>query len=397
LAATSKLGDLSSAEPQLATSVAAGDLHAVVTEVDPAPARPGPLAGKRLLVKDLFDTAGIRTTYGSKIYGDNVPTQTAPAVQQLIDGGAVLVGKANLHEFAWGVTNQNPWYGTVCNPRSPHLTSGGSSGGNAAALAAGLCEIGLGTDTAGSIRIPSACCGTVGLKPQAGRITTDGVFPLCPSFDTVGPMANTVRDVALAWSVLTATSIPAPRLQGLRVGLLRRPPHLGGVEAPTNPLAERYAARLESLGATVEQTEIPGTAADVQPMFLDEGARSHSATFPSRADEYGQNVREKLEHAVALEPANVVAAREEVERWRREIARSRLRHDNYDLYIAPVLANGIPVADCDELKIRAAATAFCRPFNILGWSALAIGEIQLVAPTDEVVIAAGLLWEQAGL
>ena len=140
-----------------------------------------------------------------------------------IDAGAVLVGKANLHEFAWGITSQNPWYGTVQNPRAPLLVPGGSSGGNAAALAAGLCDIGLGTDTAGSIRIPSACCGTVGLKPQFGRITTAGVFPLCPSFDTVGPMATTVKDVALLWSVLTTQPVPKPRsLDGLRIGLLSR-------------------------------------------------------------------------------------------------------------------------------------------------------------------------------
>ena len=107
--------------------------NAVITEVEPAPALPGPLHGKRLLVKDLFDTAGIRTTYGSKIYADHVPTRTAPSVQRLVDAGAVLVGKANLHEFAWGVTSQNPWYGTVRNPAHPGRMTGGSSGGNAAA------------------------------------------------------------------------------------------------------------------------------------------------------------------------------------------------------------------------------------------------------------------------
>ena len=137
--------------------------------------------GKRLLVKDLIDTAGIRTTYGSKIYAEHVPDRDRAAVERLVAAGAVVVGKANLHEFAWGVTSQNPWYGTVQNPRHPGRTTGGSSGGNAAALAAGLCDLGLGTDTGCSIRLPASCCGLVGLKPSWGRIPIDGVFPLCPT------------------------------------------------------------------------------------------------------------------------------------------------------------------------------------------------------------------------
>src|SRR2546423_2477203 len=182
--------------------------HALITEVEPGRAKAGPLHSKRLLVKDLIDTAGIRTTYGSRIYADHVPARTAPAVRRLVDAGAVVVGKANLHEFAWGVTSQNPWYGTVENPAHPGRTTGGSSGGNAAALAAGLCELRIATDTGCSIRLPAACCDVVGLKPSWGRIPTDGVFPLVPTFDTVGPMATTLPDVALAWSALTGAPVP---------------------------------------------------------------------------------------------------------------------------------------------------------------------------------------------
>jgi Asp-tRNA(Asn)/Glu-tRNA(Gln) amidotransferase A subunit family amidase len=160
-------------------SSATDSYNAVITWVDDLiEAKPGPLSGKTLLVKDLIDTAGIRTTYGSKIYADHVPERTAPAVQRLVDAGAVILGKGNLHEFAWGVTSQNPWYGTVKNPLHLGRTTGGSSGGNAAALAAGLCDLGLGTDTGCSIRLPSACCGTVGLKPRWGEISLEGIFPL---------------------------------------------------------------------------------------------------------------------------------------------------------------------------------------------------------------------------
>jgi Asp-tRNA(Asn)/Glu-tRNA(Gln) amidotransferase A subunit family amidase len=233
------------------------DWNAVITEVEPREPLPGPLYGKRLIVKDLIDTAGIRTTYGSKIYSEHVPTRTAPAVERLVAAGAVVVGKANLHEFAWGVTSQNPWYGTVENPRHPGKTTGGSSGGNAAALAAGLCDLGLGTDTGGSIRLPSACCDLVGLKPSLGRTPTEGVFPLCPSFDTLGPMARTVEEVALAWSVLAAAPVPEPRLAGLTLGLLTTPPSVGGPALPENRAAEQYVERLEQLGARVVAATIP--------------------------------------------------------------------------------------------------------------------------------------------
>lgn len=364
-------------------------LNAVITEVEPAPALPGPLHGRRLLVKDLIDTAGIRTTYGSRIYGDHVPERSAPSVERLVAAGAVVVGKANLHEFAWGVTSQNPWYGTVQNPALPGRSAGGSSGGNAAALAAGLCDLGLGTDTGCSVRLPAACCGVVGLKPSWGRISTEGVFPLCPTFDTVGPMARTVADVALAWSVLAGAPVPPPRLAGLTVGLLTTPPSVGGPPLPPNVAAERYADAMAELGARVVAAEIPEPPADTWPLFFHEAAESHRATFPSRSAEYGDNVRGKLEQAQLVGPAEVERAREAVRRWR------GLR-PNVDLYLAPVLGVEVPPVDCDELEVRIPATAFLRPFNVLGWAALAIGDLQLVAPADETVLGAGLAWERAG-
>jgi aspartyl-tRNA(Asn)/glutamyl-tRNA(Gln) amidotransferase subunit A len=364
--------------------------NAVITEIDPQPPGPGPLHGKRLLVKDLIDVAGVRTTYGSAIYADHVPTRTASSVERLVAAGAVLVGKANLHEFAWGVTSQNPWYGTVQNPTHPGRTTGGSSGGNAAALAAGLCDLGLGTDTGCSVRLPAACCGVVGLKPSFGRIPLDGVFPLCPSFDTVGPMARTVADAALAWSVLAAAPVPEPRLEGLEIGLLTKPPSVGGAPLPSNHAAQRFVERLESLGARVREIGIPEPEADTWPLFFHEAAESHRDTFPARAAEYGDNVRSKLEQAQAVDPAAVDAARAAVRKW-------RAYAPPVDLYVAPVLGIDLPPVDCDELEVRLPLSAFLRPFNVLGWAGLAIGDLQLVAPTDEVVLAAGLAWERTGL
>ena len=361
--------------------------NAILTEVEPATPVDGPLHGRRLLVKDMIDTAGVRTTYGSKVYSDHVPRRTAPAVERLVAAGAVVVGKANLHEFAWGVTSQNPWYGTVQNPLRPGRTTGGSSGGNAAALADGLCDLGLATDTGCSIRLPASCCGVVGLKPSWGRVPAEGAFPLCPSFDTVGPMAQTVEEVALAWSVLTGEPVPEPRLAGLTIGLLTQPPSVGGPALPANPAGEAYVPRLEELGARVIESKIPEPDDDTWPLFFHEAAESHRATFPSRAADYGDNVRAKLEQAQEVEPNAVARARRAVRRWR------ELRPP-VDLYAAPVVGAEIPPADCDELEVRIPLTAFLRPFNVLGWAALAIGDLQLVAPRDETVLAAGLAWER---
>ncbi len=358
---------------------------ALITEVEAAPARRGPLHGLRLVVKDLIDTAGVRTTYGSRIHADHVPERTATAVERLVAAGAVVTGKANLHEFAWGVTSQNPWYGTVQNPRLPGRTTGGSSGGNAAALAAGMCELGLGTDTGCSVRLPAACCGVVGLKPSWGRVPVDGVYPLCRTFDTVGPMATTVADAAAMWSVLAEAPLPEPRLAGLRVGLLTRPPSVGGPAASANPAAEAHVETLESLGATVVEATIPEPSDDTWPLFFHEAAEAHRETFPARADEYGDNVRAKLELAQQVDPAEVERARAAVAEWRRHVP-------DVDLYLSPTIGVPVPPVDCDELDVRIPLTAFLRPFNVLGWAALAIGDLQLVAPRDETVLAAGLAW-----
>jgi Asp-tRNA(Asn)/Glu-tRNA(Gln) amidotransferase A subunit family amidase len=370
-------------------SSASDPYNAVISWVDDrAEAKPGPLSGKTLLVKDLIDTAGIRTTYGSKIYADHVPESTAPAVTRLVEAGAVIVGKANLHEFAWGVTSQNPWYGTVKNPLHPGRTTGGSSGGNAAALAAGLCDLGIGTDTGCSIRLPSACCGTVGLKPRWGGIPMEGVFPLCPTLDTVGPMARTVEDVALTWSVLTGKPAPQPRLAGLTIGVLTRPPSVGDGHRPERNLtAEAYVERLEELGARCVAAQIPEPEANTWPVFFHEALESHSATFPARADEYGDNVRRKLELAASVKPEEVSAAYRAIGAWRRY-------EPDVDLFVAPVLGIELPAEDCDELEVRIPFTAFARPINLIGWAGLAIGDLQFIAPRDEMVLAAGLAWER---
>jgi aspartyl-tRNA(Asn)/glutamyl-tRNA(Gln) amidotransferase subunit A len=364
------------------------DWNAFVTRAEPGEPRPGPLAGRTLAVKDLFDTAGIRTTYGSKIYAEHVPDRNAVAVQRALDAGAILVGKTNLAEFAWGVLGQNDWYGTCRNPTHPGLTTGGSSSGSAAALAAGLCDLALGTDTGCSIRLPAAACEVVGLKSQWGLIPMQGVYPLCPTLDTAGPMARSVEDVALLWSVLAGHPAPEPRLAGLTVGLLRQPPGIGdGREIETSDAAEAWVADLERLGARVVEASIPEPSANTWPQFQHEALRSHGATFPSRAEDYGGAIRTKLEDAQGARPEEIAAAYRAIEEWRRY-------EPEVDLYVSPCYAIELPPEDADELEVRLPLTSFLRWVNLTGWAGLAIGNMQLIAPRDEDVLAAGLAWER---
>lgn len=362
--------------------------NAFITQVEPGPGGDGPLAGRRLAVKDLIDTAGIRTTYGSGLYRDHVPERDATVVTRLVDAGAVVVGKTHLPEFAWGVLGTNEFYGTCHNPAHPGKTTGGSSSGSAAALAAGLCDLALGSDTGCSIRLPSAACETVGLKSQWGLIPTDGVFPLVPTLDTVGPMARSVEDVALMWSLLAERPIPEPRLAGLTVGLLRRPPDLAdGRDVESSDVAESWVADLERLGARVVEARISGPSANPWPQFGHEALQSHAATFPSRADEYGYVIRKKLQAAQRETPEAIEAAYRAIEEWRRY-------EPEVDLYVSPCYAIELPEEEADELEVRLPLTSFLRWTNLTGWAGLAIANMQFVAPRDEVVLAAGLAWER---
>jgi Asp-tRNA(Asn)/Glu-tRNA(Gln) amidotransferase A subunit family amidase len=364
--------------------------NAIVTPLE-APLRArdeGPLAGRSLLVKDLIDTAGIRTTYGSKVYADHVPDRHAAVVQRALDAGATVIGKANLPEFAWSVLGTNPWYGDVHNPVRPGRTTGGSSSGNAAALAAGLSDFGIGTDTGCSIRLPAAACDVVGLKSQWGLIPMSGIKPLCPTLDTAGPMGRSVEDVALLWSVLSGRSVPVPRLSGLTIGLLRQPPEVGdGRPTESSDAAERWVSELERLGARVVEARVPNAAADTWPLFQYEARESHRDTFPSRADEYSDVMRVKLEAAWRASDDAIDAGRRAVEEWRKLVP-------EVDLYVSPCYAVELPPEDADELAVRLPLTSFLRWVNLIGWAGLAIGNMQLAAPTDEVVLAAGLAWER---
>jgi aspartyl-tRNA(Asn)/glutamyl-tRNA(Gln) amidotransferase subunit A len=351
-------------------------------------------AGPRLAVKDLFDTAGVRTTYGSAVFSDYVPVATARAVQLLEAAGWSSAGKANLHEFAYGVTSQNLHYGVVPNPAFPGRTAGGSSGGSAAALAGGLVEGALGTDTGGSIRIPAACCGVTGFKPSFGLVSVDGVFPLAPSFDHAGPLARDVAGcVELMRELAPSTTLPA--LSDLRVGVTWAD--------RCEPLVRARVLEAAAVFGEVSVIEFP-IAEAVLPAFMREVADVHRELYAEHGELYGENIRGKIERCLAIEDSAVEAAASE------RVALGRRADellDGFDLLLTPTLAFVAPMADVVEPDVRGEFTRFTFPFNALGWPALALpagaaedglpASVQLVGRrgADGLVLAAGLALEAA--
>jgi aspartyl-tRNA(Asn)/glutamyl-tRNA(Gln) amidotransferase subunit A len=352
--------------------------------------------GIPLAVKDLFDTAGLRTTYGSILFADHVPDRTADAVARLEAAGYVNVGKTNLHEFAYGVTSYNPHFGAVPNPLAAGRTAGGSSAGSAAALAAGLADAALGSDSGGSIRIPAACCGVVGLKPSRGLVPVEGCRPLAPSFDHAGPMG---RDVETCTRMLEALAPGFARaepgsLEELEVGVAWLELAEPLVRARVQAAAELFPRR-----RVVAFPLLQGAGA----VFMREAAESHRGLFPEHADAYGENVRAKLEACVRVTDAEFDAALRRLEEYRVRAAEAL---DGVDLLVTPTLAFVAPPAIRDDLELRDAIIRFTYPFNALGWPALALpcgpaedglpASVQLVAPAgeDARVLAAGSLLER---
>ena len=318
--------------------------------------------GPRLAVKDLFDTAGIRTTYGSAVFADRVPTETAEAVLRLERAGYVNVGKANLHEFAYGVTSQNAHYGTVPNPRAPGRTAGGSSGGSAAAVVAGVADVALGTDSGGSIRIPAACCGIVGFKPTHGLVPADGVFPLAPSFDHVGPIAD---DVAACAEMMRAL---APELDQRALEPLEEVSVAVAWTADCDPLVrERIecAAALFPRRRAVDFPEPQGTT----DAFMREIADVHRELYEENAELYGENIRPKIDRCLTVTDPEARAAATRRDDYR---AAADAALGDADVLVTPTMMFVAPPADVDEISTRNRFIRFTYPFDVLGWPAIAL-------------------------
>ncbi|WP_433217109.1 amidase [Microtetraspora malaysiensis] len=346
----------------------------------PAPAVPAGLWAWTFVAKDMIDVAGLPTTRGSALYGGEDALTTAPCVELLERAGGLLVGKANQHEFAWGITSENPHWGDVRNPRHPHLTPGGSSGGTAAALAAGIARVGLGTDTGGSVRIPAACCGVVGLRPRVGAVSAEGVAPLAPMFDVVGPMATSVADCAQVWRALTGETVePPPSLSGLVVGV-----------AEGCAQAEEFA----ELGAEIREIALPYDI--LTPYWTIIGAqarRTHEATYPRAAASYSEGVRRKLDAAGGIGHREYRRAVEELAAVRARFAEEM---SGVDLLITPTLGGPAPRVGCDEAAVRGEVGRFTSVVSALGLPALAVGDLQMVGRREADVLRAGLCREACG-
>ena len=284
----------------------------------------GPLHGIPIAIKDLIDTKGIRTTYGSKLFEHHVPTRDATVVRLLREAGAVSLGKTGLHELAYGTSSINPFYGAIGNPWAPDHDPGGSSGGSAAAVAAGLAYAAIGTDTGCSIRQPAHCCGIVGFKPSFGAVSKAGVFPLAWTMDHIGPLTRSAVDAAAVhaaiagpdpddpYTALAPTPGPtgqlAGPLAGKRLGVVRRfffEGHDDVIEV-VNAALQTLAAR----GATLIELDIPDIhdADMASNTMFSESLAVHRKDLAERPDAYSPELRRKLEEWVGTTAADYAAA-----------------------------------------------------------------------------------------
>ncbi len=384
----------------------------------------GPLHGIPLAVKDLFFTAGLPTTAGTRVLKDFVAQEDATVIHRLKEAGAILLGKLNLHELAYGITNDNPHFGAVRNPWNLDRISGGSSGGSAAAVAASLCLGSLGTDSGGSIRIPAACCGVVGLKPTYGRVSRSGVVPLAWSLDHVGPITNVVEDAALLLQVLagpdpgdvTTSRQPVPDycqelegdLKGIRIGLPRDFFYDPSEVDPSIITAVEGAIKdLQGAGARVEEVSIPllRHAPAIQFLTLaSEATANHGRLLRTHSRELGIDVRRRLEMGEFLGASQYLRAQQARRLLMRQFA--ALFHQ-VDLLITPTLPIVAPPLGEQTVTIRGmqkrlqpTITRLTSPMNLTGLPAITVPctanaegipvGLQMVGrPFDEVTLLRG--------
>jgi aspartyl-tRNA(Asn)/glutamyl-tRNA(Gln) amidotransferase subunit A len=395
--------------------------------------RRGPLHGIPISLKDNIWTRGVRTTAGSKILADFFPSEDATVVRRLRRAGAIVIGKTNLHEFAYGVTTENPHYGPARNPWDTRRMTGGSSGGSAAALAAGIGWGSIGSDTGGSVRIPPSLCGVVGLKPTFGRVSCHGVVPLSVSLDHVGPLATSVTGAAWLLGAIAgrdsrdaftrnapAAAADYGRSFGRRLGRVRiglpRDYFFDGIAGEVAAAVEAAARRMERLGAKIGEIALTDVAQSVDvaaEIAFAEARHYHESAgyFPARSAAYGEDVRRLLERGGEIRASAYLAhterMREERLRWNRTI-------EGFDALLAPATPVVAPeigqkMAEIGgrEETVRSALLRLCRPANFTGAPALVLPcgfthaglpiGLQLIGPLwgEERLLRIGYAYEQA--
>ncbi len=355
--------------------------------------RRGPLAGIPIAVKDNFSTKGLRTTCGSKLFANYVPDHDAAVVERLDAAGAVLLGKLGLHELAYGITSNNPHFGTVRNPWDPERIPGGSSGGSGAAVASLMCFMAMGSDTGGSIRIPASFCGTVGLKPTTGRVSRYGVLPLDFTLDHMGPLTRSVRDAAVTLEALAGYDprddsssrvppgdfLPPPEasIRGVRIGLPENY-YFDHLDPEVDRAVRDLAAAAARLGAEVVQVSVPDLEAinAVARVILLSEASATIERFLDRREDFGADVLALLDQGRLIPATDYINA----QRMRRIQQREfRKVFRQVDCLLTPATPTPAPrigqtVMDVGgrEEDVRLASTRLVRGINLLGLPALAI-------------------------
>ena len=364
--------------------------RAAAHEADAASEPAGPLHGMVLALKDNIEVAGVRCTAGSDFFADHVPDQDAPVVARLRRAGAVLIGQTNLHEFAYGGTTQNEHYGRCRNPWDETRLPGGSSGGSAVAVAAGMCDAALGTDTGGSIRMPAALNGICGLRPSAGAVPNRGSFPVSPPHDTIGPMARRITDLARVYAAIAGpdrddpTSAPkappdvlstlAAGIEGVRVLVPGR--WIAAEADPEVASAIRAAAEvLAGCGAAIEEGDLPGleaAQAHLMRIIYADAAAFHRERLERAPDRFGRDVLARLQPGLALSAIDYATSLRWLEGWRRHV--ERLFADRWDAVLTPTAPCAAPEigADDDIIATTARLTRFTWPWPAARVPALSV-------------------------
>lgn len=349
-------------------------------------------AGTVVAVKDLVDVAGMVTTAGGIILPKTPAAEDAPVVKRIRGQGCVVVGKANLHEFAFGVTSTNPHYGAVRNPHDPSRVAGGSSGGSAVAVAAGMSDWAIGSDTGGSIRIPASFCGVVGFKPELGSIDTTGVFPLSRSLDTLGPLAADVAGAARAYSMMSGEEVPVDESHEPKLAVPR-----GWVSG----LDEQTSRAWELVARDLPEVDFPDRKrlAEVGLMILMvEASTLHRRWVDEFPEKYGADVLSHLRRGLEILAVDFAEALEALPRLRQE---AQVAMKGIDALIVPATAIvAAPIGAGNEA--REPSTRFTRPFNTTGQPVVAVPApvrglpvgIQVVGRSNTGAIGAALWLER---
>jgi aspartyl-tRNA(Asn)/glutamyl-tRNA(Gln) amidotransferase subunit A len=383
----------------------------------------GPLHGVPVALKDLYETRGVLTTAGSKLFADNIPQADAVIAERLFAAGAILLGKNNMHEIALGLTNVNPHYGPCHNPWDLNRVSGGSSGGSAAAVAANLCPASMGSDTGGSIRVPAALCGVVGLKPTHGRTSLRGVMPLSWNLDHAGPIAGDVQDVAFLLQIVAgydphdpySADVPVDDylvhirdgVKGWRIALANGE-YCSSLQPEVAQAVRQAAAVFETLGGRVEEVAFPGAyeaAVANGMMVISDAAALYDEYLVDQPQRFGADVRQRLQNGAALPVKDYIRARRTQTLLSRQFTSF---FDDYELLLFPATPVTAPfIEGPDAIQMARQLTCYTAPFNLTGLPALSLPcgfssaglpiGLQIVArPWAEArLIQAGYAYEQA--